>query len=177
MGVAGGAIETLSHAFMDCPVVQPAVTWLCDVWKALSGEEPPRDAAVLIADDHRVWAPADKDTARLWTRLRVAFMGSLWATRCNSHRAMADGTPFATRVAAATVAALTSAIKRDWRRAQEDVRTSVGPDFCQEWFRGRDPTLEPEDFIASWATPPYLCDVVGGLVIKVTHHAPVPLPV
>jgi hypothetical protein len=47
VGVAGGAVETLSHAFMECPAVQPAVTWLCDLWKAFSGEELPRDAAVL----------------------------------------------------------------------------------------------------------------------------------
>ena len=41
----------------------------------------------------------------------------------------------------------------------------------------RDLGLKPEDFISLWATPPYLCDVVGGLTINMTLRAPVPLPV
>jgi hypothetical protein len=177
-GVAGeAAIETLTHAFMDCPTVRPAVTWLLDVWQAVSGERPPRSAAVIIADDHRVWAPRHKYAARLWSRLRVAFLGCLWERRCARHR-LTSGSSFAAHVAVATITALRTAITRDWRRTGGDVRSqTLGPTFCHEWFRGRDPALKLEQFVELWATPTFFCDIINGrLNILLSANAPVPLP-
>jgi hypothetical protein len=48
----------LSHVFMHCPVVQPAVVWLQDLWARLvPGSQLPLDARVLLAGDHTVWDP------------------------------------------------------------------------------------------------------------------------
>ena len=36
-----GRLETLAHAFLDCPDVAPVARWLCDTWRELAGVEPP----------------------------------------------------------------------------------------------------------------------------------------
>jgi hypothetical protein len=47
-----------THVFMHCPVVQPAVVWLQDLWARLvPGSRLPLDVRVLIAGDHTVWDP------------------------------------------------------------------------------------------------------------------------
>jgi hypothetical protein len=33
--------ETLTHAFMECPLVRPVVTWMAETWRQLTGETPP----------------------------------------------------------------------------------------------------------------------------------------
>jgi hypothetical protein len=46
-------LETLTHAFVECPVVAPVVAWLFQVWQALTRTAPPTPAdvpPVLLAD-------------------------------------------------------------------------------------------------------------------------------
>jgi hypothetical protein len=46
-------LESLSHVFMHCPVVQLAVVWLQDLWARLvPGSRLPLDARVLVAGDY-----------------------------------------------------------------------------------------------------------------------------
>ena len=41
---AAGTMETLTHVFLECPEVRPAVAWLRGTWKALfASAQPPRD--------------------------------------------------------------------------------------------------------------------------------------
>jgi hypothetical protein len=66
-------MESLSHLFVHCPVVRPAVAWLRGVWAMLvAGMVPPLDARVLLAGDHAVWDPGGGEAgAGLWTHLRL----------------------------------------------------------------------------------------------------------
>jgi hypothetical protein len=74
-------MESLSHIFVHCPVVRPAVAWLRGVWAMLvAGRVPPLDARVLLAGDHTVWDPGGGEAcAELWTKgkeLPPGFPGS-----------------------------------------------------------------------------------------------------
>jgi hypothetical protein len=70
----GAHMESMSHLFVHCPVVRPAVAWLRGVWAMLvAGRVPPLDARVLLAGDHAVWdgAGGGEAGAELWTHLRL----------------------------------------------------------------------------------------------------------
>ncbi len=71
----GAQLESLSHLFVHCPVVRPAVAWLRGVWAMhVAGRVPPLDARVLLAGDHTVWDPGGGEAgAELWTHLRLLF--------------------------------------------------------------------------------------------------------
>ncbi len=71
----GAQMESLSHLFVHCPVVRPAVAWLRGVWAMLvASRVPPLDARVLLAGDHAVWDPGGGEAgAELWTHLRLLF--------------------------------------------------------------------------------------------------------
>jgi hypothetical protein len=115
-GVPGceGALQGLSHMFVTCPGVMPAVAWLGDVWYAIAGERPPLVASVLLADDRSVWRP-DAPVALLWSTLRVMFLYSVF-------RCLRGGTVFqsasvcARAVVATFVRQLRDLIVQDWGR-------------------------------------------------------------
>jgi len=155
-------IETLTHAFLDCPEAAPAVDWLRETWRCLTGVPVPRTAQVLLADDLRGWAlaPSDSGTYRLWTRLRVATLGAIWRVRCardDDH----SSASFAHKAVTIAVDTLVSAIERDWRRTQEDVRTMDAGAFCPDWWRGLDGLTKVSAFEKQWARPEILCRLVG----------------
>jgi hypothetical protein len=79
-------LETLSHTFMGCPVVQPGVAWLGALWsKVVAGVQLPLDARVLLAGDHTVWDPGGGDAGRaLWTHLLLLFCRAVWHLRCHT---------------------------------------------------------------------------------------------
>ncbi len=97
-------LESLSHMFMHCPVVQPAVVWLQDLWARLvPGSRLPLDVRVLVAGDlpHCVgpgrggcWGGAvgPSETALLSCGLALAVLqGGQWSgfhSRCSG---CADG--------------------------------------------------------------------------------------
>jgi hypothetical protein len=155
---AGGAegLETWTHALVTCPAVRPVIEWALDLFALVAGgAKPPADARLLIADDHRVWAPP-ADLEATWALLRVVLLSKVWAARC---RRQHGGPAFtATGVAAAVVHELRRLIDIDWRRASSDVRDGSG--FGREWFAGRNPGLSLEQFARRWAGGGALCAVL-----------------
>lgn len=183
------ALETLSHAFLDCPAAAPAIDWLLATWAALTQQpQPPRCASVLLADDLEDWPgrPPDGGTLALWTRLRVAVLGAIWELRCSRP---SDGESFSRQAVHLALRHLLGALQRDWGRTQGDVRHLDAGGFCLDWWRGVDTVLTVDQFQKQWATPPLLCRVLGPrpalaggadartmeLVLRPGH--PVPLPV
>ena len=168
------AVETLSHAFLDCPAARPALVWLQDLWEVVSGERPPLDARVLLADDHRVWRPGEEAAlGQLWTLLRVAMLHAVW--HCRSYRHELVGS-FSAAAVTRVVVYVRTAIERDWLRANEDVR--LLSDMPADYFRGRDPQIAVAEFLACWAHRDVLCSIQGGhLALHISLQAPVPVPV
>lgn len=174
----GGVLETCSHALLDCPAAKPVVEWMLQLWAALTPglPQPPRSARLLLADNRDEWQPP-AEAAQLWNALRVTTLGCVWHTRC-TRAAFAVVTPQACslRSAAAVVDFLVAAIRRDWLRSTEDVRTLSG-DVCSSWFRGRDPALTQQAFLRRWSMGGRLCSVQDArLQLHISHAAPVPVP-
>lgn len=166
-------IETISHAFMDCPAARPTMDWLRDMWAAITGQPgPPMDARVLLLDDTRVWSPLA--AGALWTHLRTATLHALW--HCRSWR-MDQVSP-----AARVVQVLTQAIQRDWARVNPNLQQMAAasgsiPAFM---FKGRSPALSLDDFKATWCHRDVLCAVEGDgegtLSLRLSLLLPVPIP-
>lgn len=171
-------VETLTHAFIDCPEVAPVARWLCDTWRALAGAEPPCMPLVLLCDDPRAWPAApDRQAFQLWTRLRVATLGSVWRLRCARARPDGDTRSLAHRAVKDAIRTVVNAIQRDWARAQSDVRYDDEGDLDRDWWSAVDVALDPRRFKAMWASPPILCSVsAGGLQVRLSDQGPVPVP-
>ena len=160
---AAGSVETLSHAFLDCPEVRPAIDWLLATWQCLAHVAVPRTAQVLLADDPGGWPdrPQDVPTYRLWTRLRVAVIGAIWRVRCARDEGGAASGSFARRAVSLALHHLLGAIQRDWTRTQTDVREMDDGAFCLDWWRGFDCSLTVANFEEQWASPPLFCALLG----------------
>ena len=166
-----GCVETITHALFACPAVLPVLRWLQDFWEAVAEERPPMDPGVLLADDHRAWAPAR--LRALWTLVRVAVLHETW--HCRSARADLDGSLCAA-VVTRVVMHLQSAITRDWALVDADVRQLS--DLPEDYFRGRKPELSLAAFLERWAHRSVLCHVhEGALVLRLSLQLPVPVPV
>jgi hypothetical protein len=175
-----GQPETLSHAFVGCPVAEGATRWLCDVWERIEGgHRPPRSVAVLLADDPSAWRPPPS-LQSLWTFLRLTTLAAIWAAR--SRRCRTGVAATSAGVAAATVYDVRLAMERDWQLVAVDIRQHSG--VCSAWFRGRDPCLSVEDFAARWCHRGVLATAPAGgrgqplvpPVIRLSPVWPVPLP-
>jgi hypothetical protein len=171
-------LDDLLHVLFECPVVAPAAAWVCSLFAAVSGEQPPPvDPQVLLADDQAVWHPHRPALQHLWTNLRVAYLHAVWVLYCKRHF---SAQPFsAATVCGVVVSALKAAIWRDWKRAMLDLTKLDGT--YAAWFRGRTPALQLADFKARWAHRSVLCavgDGAGGarLTVHLSLHAPVPAP-
>ena len=153
-------VETLSHAFLDCPAASPAIDWLVATWTQLSQIPVPRSARVLLADDLDAWPghPTDAGSLAVWTRLRVAVLGAIWELRCARS---SSGESFARQAVSLALQHLLGALQRDWGRTQGDVRHLDAGGFCMDWWRGVDTALSVDQFKQQWAHPPLLCQVVG----------------
>jgi len=146
------------------------MVWLQDLWEKVEGRRPPLSAAVMLADDHRAWRPRQQ---ALWTRLRVATLHAVWHCRSWRHELVGS---FAAAAVARIVEHVRAAIQRDWMRVTEDVR--LLSDLPADYFRGRNPRLEHEDFVASWAHRSVLCSInQGNLVVHISLQSPVAVPV
>lgn len=167
-------VETLTHTFLDCPAARPVFMWLQDVWEAVAEERPPLDARVLLADDHRVWKPGGGTALGcLWTLLRIATLHAVW--HCRTWREQLVGT-FCSAAAARVVEHVCMAVERDWLRATHDVR--VLSDLPADYFRGRDPSMDMEDFVDTWTHRGVLCDIANGaLILRFSLLHPVAAPV
>ena len=164
-------LETLSHVFLDCPAVSPAVDWLCAVVERVLGRRPPRSAQCLLVGDLRPWDPGDAAQRKLWTVLRCSFLRAVWVLRCT--RGLTD--PAAhfgpAAVAARMVRIVRSIISVQWRRVVLDLRPPAG-----QVTRGTRLTLEA--FERQWcqgSSP--LCQVAAGkLSVILSTTAPIPAP-
>ncbi len=168
-------LETLTHAFVECPAVAPAAAWLCSVFAAVSGRPPPpADARVLLAADPAVWQPEPSALCFLWVNMRVAFLHAVWQLRCR--RSLTGQAFSAAAVCGAVVAALRAAIRRDWQRVTLRLEGLDGT--CAEWFRGRDMSLGEAEFGRRWGRGGVLCSVQEErLRVRFSLAHPVPAPV
>ncbi|MCA3357848.1 MAG: hypothetical protein ING02_07600, partial [Roseomonas sp.] len=149
--------ETLTHAFVACPAVAPALRWLLATYAALAGEPaPPADPLLVLGAAPWRWAPRQPT---LWLHLRVAYLGCVWAAR----RA---GRVTAAAVVEAVVASMTHGVTRDWRRVASDVRAAAVGIVPVVWFRGRSPRLSSAAFARRWPS-------VGGWYDAVPGAAPI----
>ena len=175
--------ETLTHCFVLCPAVAQAVDWLLATWTHLSNQAPPPNGCVvdvLLLDDASAWlgGPAPNSGERsLWNRLRVAFLGAIWAHRCRREStAAASPVSLARAAAQSTLDTVVDALERDWRRCQSSLRQQH-PQANPSWFLGFDETRPQHHFVRQWATPPILCSVHDGqLTIHLGRGASPPLP-
>jgi hypothetical protein len=72
-------LADLSHVFLHCAAVRPAVNWLLDLWARIVPEDAPvpLDARVLLLGDDGVWAPAGGEAAQgLWLHLQLPLVPS-----------------------------------------------------------------------------------------------------
>jgi hypothetical protein len=189
---AAGRVETLTHAFLDCPESAAAADWLCAAWAALTGKgPPPRTATVLLADDVRDWtvdSPAGTPQAiALWNRLRVAVIGSIWEARCARDRGRLPQVSLSRHAIATAVQYLTEAIRRDWLRTTTDIRELDNGYFCMDWWRGMNPKMSFSDFCSTWAYQSIFCTADAGdeeanppraasIVIHLDQDLPVAFP-
>ena len=131
--------ETLSHVFVECPVVKPAVEWLRNLWSQLGDASPPLDAQVLVVGDKNVWSAGGKDAWELWTHLRLEFCRAVW--RLTARRTSTGQVFTAAAVVEMAASELERSICLDWARVGAGQGNSV------EDKRVR---LESEDFDARW---------------------------
>ncbi len=116
---------------------------LGDVWSALTDARFPVCAAVLMADDRRMWRPAP-DAADLWIRLRILGLAKLWKAHCRRVQGTATPMPsvlagFVSRVRA-VIASDAALVDPDRPRyamiAGDTVRTPL-PAFTRAAFLSR----------------------------------------
>ena len=182
MGGAGGspALDTVSHALMDCPAAAPVVDWVLRLWAALTPghPQPPRCPLLLLADQRTAWQPAEEH-AEVWMTLRVTLLGCLWRCRCGRHAwEEQSAAACALRASAEVVDHLTEAMQRDWVRCKEDVR-QLSEEVPSDWFRGRQHAMTTAAFLRRWGMGGRLCRVEDDgqrLVVELGHGFPVPVP-
>lgn len=172
-----GALETLTHLFVHCPDVQPAVSWLLNLWGAIHGTRPDLQGAalerVLLADDHRDWHP-EANLQDLWTTLRVAYLHAVWSLRCERLHGR-PGAVSASAIACKIIHAIRSSIKIDWLRVSADLKSAT--DVCSSWFRGPDMKMSEAEFVALWGHRQVLCAIVNGqMEIRFSTTHPIALP-
>ena len=168
--IAPGLLETHLHAFWECPMVQPAVRWLWDLWQQLSGHAPPLNPAVLIVGDPSLWSPPPA-LCLLWLRLRATFLHTIWKLR---HRRQVTNQALTSPVVvSATAASLERSIREDFLCATQDLpkQSGLGP----RWFRGRARRQTLGDFQRKWCVRGVLASVHGNPP-SLTVHVPTRIP-
>jgi hypothetical protein len=186
---AAGALETYTHAFMECPSAAPVLDWVLALWAELApgGPPPPRDPLLLLADQRGArdprggWEPQPAHRV-FWGRLRAAWVGCVWEARCSQVALGGGALPSAVRArltAGALLERLRTAAGLQWLRVSEDVRC-LDPSYPSTWFRGRDPALSLRSFVGEWGMDGLFCSArllpAPRLVFGVGPDFPVPLP-
>jgi hypothetical protein len=183
---AAPAFETMQHLFLECPAVAPAAAWLLRLWAAVcspASPPPPCTAAVLLADDQRVWRPSGGEHYEaLWTATRLSWLAAVWALRCKQQADPQRHPLTSAAIVASTVARISQLIRRDYARIVGDARTLTAAP--SDWFRGPSvPLLAREEFLARWGMGEVLCTLApvnaagqgGGLRIRLSSMHPVAL--
>jgi hypothetical protein len=170
-----GLPETLTHLFLTCPVSASVWEWVRGVWETVAGNPPPISAAVLLADDDRLWKPPH-GARYLWTHLRLATIAAVW--NAASRRDMAGRDSSAGGVAGAVLASVRQAMMHDWSRVTGGDLEGLG--MFTGWVRGRGDMLSRELFAERWCFGGVLCTIPPGasrlLQMRWSASHPVPLP-
>ena len=150
-------LESLAHALLHCPAVQPAVKWLTELWTQVEGGPgPPATTAVWLQGDTTVWKPQHHHTA-LWTTLRTALLATTWALR---QRRTATGEQFTPReVVGGCVEDVRRLVHADWQRVVSEITVMDGTH--RSWFPGKDPRLTVIEFETFWCP--------GSVIAHVSH--------
>ena len=170
-----GRLETITHAFLECPVARQIQRWVGAVFSAVTQHPPPPlgVASVWLAADSRGWDAGSFD--ELWHILRLATLHFLWSARCHSRRSGQPPAPLA--IIAQLVHYLRGRIADDAVRAFTPLLEFAATGG--EWLPDR-PTLSDTDFLRRWAYRGVLCTWIvpsGPLSIRLSISHPVPLPV
>jgi exonuclease III len=161
--------DTLTHGFLECPVIARVWQWVAQLYSHLAGGQvPPLTIDVLVCGVTRpVWSPR----SRLWYLFRAAAVTCIHAARSRSHR---SGLPLScTRIACRIVIHLRAQISSDWIASSKclAVRRLYGTPAPNVAARQR-------RFRQRWLSHPSLCSVTAGvLAVHLTPHHPVPVPV
>jgi hypothetical protein len=169
-------LDTITHAFLECPVARRVTGWAAALWVAVTGREPPpRVQRVWLGGDRQVWDPGPSGHRELWGVLRLAVLFFLWKARCAGRGE--GGAPVGAR---AIVAQIVQYLRQ---RIREDAfRAFV---LFQRWAvmakggAGAVP-LSPEGFAGRWGMRGVLCGqrLPGASTVPVllTLVHPVPPP-
>lgn len=151
-------LETLIHALIQCPAVQPALQWLADLWVRIDGgSAPPLLPSVWLQGSTEAWSPHRQTNTDLWHTLRISLLASAWGLRM---RRVTVGEPFGpAHVVAACVADVRRLVMADWQVALGGYTEMAGAH--SSWFPGRPPDLDVVQFEARWCG--------GGVIAHVVH--------
>ncbi|GAX86505.1 hypothetical protein CEUSTIGMA_g13912.t1, partial [Chlamydomonas eustigma] len=163
----------------------PVIDWLLETWKQLLSPFPdlvqwaivPRSKTIIIADDPHGWSSAHppRQLMKNWTRLRVAVIGAIWFTRGQRKVFPIHQLSFASQAIALAASSLTDAIRRDWLRTTQDLRTLDNGFTCADWLRGPAAIQRYSSFKKSWLSPPIFCSVTAEDTSKrLSLHIPAP---
>ncbi|GAX85913.1 hypothetical protein CEUSTIGMA_g13329.t1 [Chlamydomonas eustigma] len=134
----------------------------------------PRSKTIIIADDPHGWS-STHPPMKNWTRLRVAVIGAIWFTRCQRKDLPSHQHSFGSQTIALAASSLTDAIRRDWLRTTQDLRTLDNGFTCADWLRGHASIQRYSSFEKSWLSPPIFCSVtVENTSKQLSLHIPVP---
>ncbi|GAX86684.1 hypothetical protein CEUSTIGMA_g14091.t1 [Chlamydomonas eustigma] len=137
----------------------------------------PRSKTIIIADDPHGWSSTHppRQLMKNWTRLRVAVIGAIWFTRCQRKDLPSHQHSFGSQTIALAASSLTDAIRRDWLRTTQDLRTLDNGFTCADWLRGHASIQRYSSFEKSWLSPPIFCSVTAENTSKrLSLHIPVP---
>ncbi|GAX80252.1 hypothetical protein CEUSTIGMA_g7690.t1 [Chlamydomonas eustigma] len=132
---------------------------------------------IIIADDPHGWSSTHppRQLMKNWTRLRVAVIGAIWFTRCQRKDLPSHQHSFGSQIIALAASSLTDAIRRDWLRTTQDLRTLDNGFTCADWLRGHASIQQYSSFEKSWLSPPIFCSVTAENTSKrLSLHIPVP---
>ena len=72
-------LQTISHMFLTCPAAAAAVSWLCKLWQAITGQLPQASVSTLLAADTSSLQLPSAALVQTWHRLRLAVLHSIWS--------------------------------------------------------------------------------------------------
>ncbi|KAL3158031.1 hypothetical protein ABBQ32_011639 [Trebouxia sp. C0010 RCD-2024] len=122
----------------------------------MTGHLPAASVATILAASTSDGQCTSDALLQTWHRLRLAALHSIWtASRIAASSAhassQASSHPSSSQSHSASrlaLKAITSMIRHDWVKCNDDVRQLSG--VCSGWLRGRDPSMTLEAFKGLW---------------------------